>query len=81
MTGGGSKLPGIENVASKVLGMPVRKAAFAPGIDPQLATPENATVLGLLHYGLEDHGRPIGEKEDEARRGFFGKLAGMVGIS
>ena len=81
LTGGGSKLPGIENVASKVLGMPVRKAAFAPGIDPQLATPENATVLGLLHYGLEDHGRPIGEKEDEARRGFFGKLAGMVGIS
>ena len=81
LTGGGSKLPGIENVASKVLGMPVRKATFAPGIDPQLATPENATVLGLLHYGLEDHGRPIGEKEDEARRGFFGKLAGMVGIS
>lgn len=81
LTGGGSKLPGIENVASKVLGMPVRKAAFAPGIDPQLATPENATVLGLLHYGLEDHGRPIGEKDDQPSPGFFGKLAGMVGIS
>jgi len=82
LTGGGSKLPGIENVASKVLGMPVRKAGFTPGIDSELATHENATVLGLLHYGLEDHGRPPGQKnDDEPPPGFFGKLAGMVGIS
>ncbi len=81
LTGGGSKLPGIEIVAAKVLGLPVRKATFTPGIDSELATPENATVLGLLHYGLEDHGRPPGEKEsDEQSPGFFGKLAGMVGI-
>ncbi len=81
LTGGGSKLPGIETVATKVLGLPVRKATFTPGIDSELATPENATVLGLLHYGLEDHGRPPGEKEsDEQSPGFFGKLAGMVGI-
>ncbi len=81
LTGGGSKLPGIEIVATKVLGLPVRKATFTPGIDSELATPENATVLGLLHYGLEDHGRPPGEKEsDEQSPGFFGKLAGMVGI-
>ncbi len=81
LTGGGSKLPGIEIVAAKVLGLPVRKATFTPGIDSELATPENATVLGLLHYGLEDHGRPPGQKEsDEQSPGFFGKLAGMVGI-
>ena len=81
LTGGGSKLPGIEVVATKVLGLPVRKATFTPGIDSELATPENATVLGLLHYGLEDHGRPPGQKEsDEQSPGFFGKLAGMVGI-
>ncbi len=81
LTGGGSKLPGIEIVATKVLGLPVRKATFTPGIDSELATPENATVLGLLHYGLEDHGRPPGQKEsDEQSPGFFGKLAGMVGI-
>lgn len=81
LTGGGSKLPGIEIVATKVLGLPVRKATFTPGIDSELATPENATVLGLLHYGLEDHGRPPGHKEsDEQSPGFFGKLAGMVGI-
>ena len=82
LTGGGSKLPGIESVASKVLGMSVRKASFTPGIDSELATPENATVLGLLHYGLEDHGRPPGQTDnDEPSPGFFGKLAGMVGIS
>ena len=54
LTGGGSQLPGIEQVASKVLGMPVRKAGFPSGIAPELAQPENATVMGLLHYGLQD---------------------------
>ena len=55
ITGGGACLPGIESVASQVLGQTVRKATFPPGISPELAKPENATVLGLLHYGLEDH--------------------------
>ena len=72
LTGGGSKLPGIESVATKVLGLPVRKATFTPGIDSELATPENATVLGLLHYGLEDHGRPPGQKDRTNITGFFG---------
>ena len=79
LTGGGSQLPGIEQVASKVLGMPVRKAGFPPGIDPELAQPENATVLGLLHYGLQDHSLP-GQRPEEAQAGFFGKIAEMVGI-
>jgi len=82
LTGGGALLPRIEEVASKVLGLPARKASFTPGsIAPELAKHENATVLGLLHYGLEDHGRPPGQKNDGPPPGFFGKLAGMVGIS
>ena len=48
---GGSRLPGIETVATQVFGQTVRKATFPPGISPELAQPENATVLGLLHYG------------------------------
>ena len=80
LTGGGSKLPGIEEVGSKVLGLPVRKAAFPTGIAPEWAQPENATVLGLLHYGLQDHGLPGGNRE-EKQSGLLGKLAGMVGIS
>ena len=79
LTGGGAQLPGIEQVGAKVLGLPVKKASFPTGISPELAQPENATVLGLLHYGLQDHGLP-GQAKQEGQAGFFGKLAGFVGI-
>lgn len=79
LTGGGSQLPGIEGVATKVLGIPVRKAGFPPGIASELAQPENATVLGLLHYGLQDHGFP-GQRKPEPAAGIFEKLASIVGI-
>jgi hypothetical protein len=59
--------------------MPVRKAGAPPGIDPGLAQPENSTVLGLLHYGLQDHGLP-GQRETSSKPGFLGKIAEMVGI-
>ena len=76
--GGGSQLSGIEEVASKVLGQPVRRAGFPPGISEELAQPENSTVLGLLHYGLEDQSLP-GEKIQEDV-GLLGKLGRFVGI-
>tara|TARA_B100000242_G_scaffold223403_1_gene164176 strand:- start:1888 stop:3096 length:1209 start_codon:yes stop_codon:yes gene_type:complete len=79
LTGGGSQMPGIEQVAGKVLGLPVRKAGFPPGIEPELAQPENATVLGLLHYGLQDHSLP-GQKKDQEQTGFLEKLAHTFGI-
>ena len=78
LTGGGSQLTGIEEVASKVLGQPVRRAGFPPGISEELAQPENSTVLGLLHYGLEDQSLP-GEKIQE-EVGLLGKLGRFVGI-
>ena len=78
LTGGGSQLTGIEEVASKVLGQPVRRAGFPPGISEELAQPENSTVLGLLHYGLEDQSLP-GEKIQE-EVGLLGKLGRVVGI-
>ncbi len=79
LTGGGSQMPGIEQVAGKVLGLPVRRAGFPPGIEPELAQPENATVLGLLHYGLQDHSLP-GQKKDQEQTGFLEKLAHTFGI-
>ena len=78
LTGGGSQLSGIEEVASKVLGQPVCRAGFPPGISEELAQPENSTVLGLLHYGLEDQSLP-GEKIQEDV-GLLGKLGRFVGI-
>jgi cell division protein FtsA len=80
LTGGASLLPGVEQVASKILGLPVRKASFPTGIANELAQPENATVLGLLHYGLEDHSLP-GKNSDDAEVGFLSKFRKMVGLS
>jgi cell division protein FtsA len=79
LTGGASRLPGIEQLASKVLGVPVTKANFPSGLGNELAQPENSTVLGLLHYGLEDHGLP-GEQHKQASSGFIKKLGGLIGI-
>ena len=67
-------------MASKILGLPVRKASFPTGIANELVQPENATVLGLLHYGLEDHSLP-GKKRDDAEVGFLSKFRKMVGLS
>ena len=69
----------MEQIATKILGFTARRASFPSGIDPELAQPENATVLGLLHYGLEDHGLP-GRKKEEVETGFLGKLGKMVGL-
>jgi len=78
LTGGMSALPGIDVIARKVLGLPVERAAFPDGIEGALADPANATVLGLLHYGLRDNdrGSPVAES-----KGLFKKLAHLVGIN
>ena len=78
LTGGASQLPGIDRVAEKVLGLPAARASFPDGIDGELAHPGNATVLGLLHYGLKDNGK---ESESAQADGIFRKLAHLVGIN
>ncbi len=79
LTGGSSRLPGIEQLASKVLGLPVTKANFPTGLGHELAQAENSTVLGLLHYGLEDHNLP-GEQKTSENTGLFKKIGGFLGI-
>ncbi len=78
LTGGGSLLPGIDRVAENVLGLRTEKASFPPGIDGDLSHPGNATVLGLLHYGLKDSAV---HSENNECEGFFQKLVHLVGIN
>lgn len=53
MTGGGSRLPGIMDIADSVLRKPVRMAWPVPiaKMPSLLAEPEFATVLGMVMYG------------------------------
>ncbi len=79
LTGGTSRLPGVEQLASKVLGVATTKASFPSGLGNELAQAENSTVLGLLHYGLEDHRLP-GERSPSEGAGIFKKIGGFLGI-
>src|SRR5712672_606715 len=53
ISGGGSRLPGIFDVAESVLRKPVRLSWPTPlaRMPATLAEPEFATVLGMVHYG------------------------------
>jgi cell division protein FtsA len=54
LTGGSSALPGIRNVAGKVLGLPVRIAQPEGliGMADRLASPAYSTSVGLLRWGM-----------------------------
>lgn len=52
LTGGTSRLPGIANLAGRVLGMSARLGKPPPWILKSMRVPEYTTVLGLLYYGL-----------------------------
>jgi cell division protein FtsA len=54
LTGGTSLLPGIRNLASRVIGLPVRIARpeNLVGLTDQLHSPAYSTSVGLLHFAL-----------------------------
>ncbi len=54
ITGGGSQTPGVHDVASRVLGMPVRlaKPEKLTGMADLLKNPSYSTSVGLLRLGL-----------------------------
>lgn len=54
LTGGTALLPGIRNLASSVLGLPVRvaKPENLVGLTDQLQSPAYSTSVGLLHWAL-----------------------------
>ena len=56
LTGGCSKLPGIRQLASEVLHLPVRIAAphNLRGLADQLERPEYSTAVGLLHWAVRE---------------------------
>lgn len=70
LTGGSAQLPGMKQIASEVLKMPVRVAQpeRLSGMADQLRNPSYSTSVGLLRLGL------IMDMEDEQR----GKLGGIT---
>jgi cell division protein FtsA len=70
LTGGSSALPGIANIASTVLGMPVRTAKpdNLRGLVEKLDSPAYSTSVGLLHWAVAMHDHEIAVKGGNRRR-------------
>ncbi|OHE89281.1 MAG: cell division protein FtsA [Verrucomicrobia bacterium RIFCSPLOWO2_12_FULL_64_8] len=52
LTGGGAKLPGIDEAAGRVFGAPARLGEAPGWVADELRDPGFSTALGLLYYGL-----------------------------
>jgi cell division protein FtsA len=77
LTGGSSRLEGIDVVASRCLGLEARKSEGPRDIAPELRVPENSTVLGLLHYALT--GQEDAQQQSKPR-GLWGRLGSLLNI-
>ena len=77
LTGGGSLLPGISEVATNILGFPAKRAVLSGGIAEDLREHEFSSVVGLLHYALT--GQPKETDFAETNGGFMGTLAKFFG--
>jgi cell division protein FtsA len=72
LTGGTAKLPGIVECATKVFDIPTIVGEIPPGMDEKLRQPAHSTVLGLLHFGLQNRKSP--PVKAPRGRGLFRKL-------
>ncbi|MBU2926211.1 cell division protein FtsA [Colwellia sp. 4_MG-2023] len=72
LTGGTSKMEGVEEFAEEVFQMPVRIASpiAVQGLKEYVDDPTYATVVGLLHYGMKAH--ESGLKENNKSEGVTG---------
>ncbi|HEY0945697.1 MAG TPA: cell division protein FtsA, partial [Opitutaceae bacterium] len=53
LTGGSAKLPGLAEAAAKIFGVPAHIGELPGVVDERLRDPALATVVGLLHFGLQ----------------------------
>jgi len=76
LTGGTSALPGIRQLASQVLGMPVRTAGpeNLMGLVDQLKSPAYSTSVGLLQWASAMTEDDLSSGRGRARRGAKGEI-------
>ena len=66
LTGGSSRLEGIDEAARRSLGLEARRSEGPQDVSTELRHPEYSTVLGLLHYALtgqedaQQSAKPVG---------------------
>ncbi len=86
LTGGGSLLPGIKNIAEEKLGMPVRQGLPIPqfagqgyAIPDALKSPIYSTAYGLLLYQANEHeSRIMGNPQDSGVKRIFKRMKSWI---
>jgi cell division protein FtsA len=74
LTGGTARLPGIEEAASRVFGLPARRGEAPGWVKDDLKDPMFSTVLGVFQFGL----RTMHEHAVPARRKSGGVLSQLT---
>jgi len=74
LAGGTAKLPGIAEAASAVFECPAVVGEMRGGVEPALRDPARATVLGLLHYGLQAKEEEVAPVAHRGARGFLTRI-------
>ncbi len=75
LTGGTTALPGIEDAAARVFGVPARVGAPRIDVNEKLRHPAYSTALGLLHQGLSQQ---VDEAAGPASRTIGGRIKGLL---
>jgi cell division protein FtsA len=78
LTGGSSRLPGIDEAARRSLGLEATVSEGSQGVADELRQPEYSTVLGLLHYALT--GQDSVQEAQAKTSSFFRKITGLLNI-
>ena len=63
LTGGGALIKGTAELASEVLGMPVKigiPTGFSGGLTREIENPAYSTAVGLVYHGMKYGGQPAG---------------------
>tara|TARA_B110001450_G_scaffold104013_1_gene98486 strand:- start:206 stop:460 length:255 start_codon:yes stop_codon:yes gene_type:complete len=74
LTGGSSRLAGIEEAAHRRFGLEARSSEGSQYVNEELRAPEYSTAIGLLHYAL------TGQEDDQEQAkppGLIEILAGL----
>ena len=80
LTGGMSQVQGMDAVAERILGMPVRLGTprDLPGLDESWMTAEYATAIGLMLYAQETRGGAQKMVRPEIASGLLDKASGKM---
>jgi cell division protein FtsA len=78
LTGGGALIKGTADLATEVLGMPVKigiPSGFSGGLVREIANPAYATAVGLIHHGFKHRDMAVDTKPEKRQK----SVAGVVG--